>query len=300
MYSDIQVVTGMAILLSGYIQLSLGISSYHWQAIVILTWFSSLSHLSTLTALRDYFRLRPKMAAYRAIFMGVVLVLLGTAFGPTGYISQGETPAVPASCLFSRTAYEDYRTAINFLGRHGCTGVQGGIIPYDTPLVALSLAFLVFSYVTRVIRIFAPASMFAQKWLRDKPRERFRRLYTLVTEKTGSSPRARWMSVLQWSLKLIYVLMKSAYEIHGSMLWEVSFNVQSTSSIFVAKTPVCQIVWLVSALAWGTLRLIALQVISDLPEEARWGFGQIPPVILSLLPLWSIYTLLYGTIVAQN
>ena len=230
MYSDTQVITGMAILLSGYIQLftTPGISSYHWQTIVNLAWFSSLSHLSTLTALRDYFRLRPKMAAYRAIFMGVVLVLLGTALGPTGYISQADTPSIPASCLFSRTAHEDVKTAIDTADRHGCPRLRDGIIPYDTPLILISLAFLVFSYVTRVIRIFAPASKFAQEWLRVKPRKVFRWLYTPVTEKLGSSPRARWMSVPRWLLKLIYVLMRLAYEIHGSMLWEVSVNVLST------------------------------------------------------------------------
>lgn len=52
MFSDQQVVTGIALLASGYAQLSSGISNYHWQMLVYLAWFSSLTHLSTLTVLR--------------------------------------------------------------------------------------------------------------------------------------------------------------------------------------------------------------------------------------------------------
>ena len=52
MLSDQQLVTGIALLASGYSQLSYGLSSYHWQLIVYLAWFSSLTHLTTLTALR--------------------------------------------------------------------------------------------------------------------------------------------------------------------------------------------------------------------------------------------------------
>ena len=72
MYSDTQIITGLAILLAGYIQLPSGISSYHWQIVVDLAWFSSLSHLTTLTALRGYFRRRTTMAICRAVLVGKV------------------------------------------------------------------------------------------------------------------------------------------------------------------------------------------------------------------------------------
>lgn len=44
-----------------------------------------------------------------------------------------------------------------------------------------------------------------------------------------------------------------------------------------------------TALAWGTLKLIGLRIGASVNEESKWGFGQILPVLLSLLPLWSIY-----------
>ena len=57
MLSDQQLVTGIALLASAYSQLSCGLSSYHWQLIVYLAWFSSLTHLTTMTALRQYFEI---------------------------------------------------------------------------------------------------------------------------------------------------------------------------------------------------------------------------------------------------
>ena len=92
------------ILLCGYIQLASGISSYHWQVVVDLAWFSSLSHLATLTALREYFQKRNAMAVCRAACMGVVLMMLAIALGPAGWISQSAVYATPAKCLFSSTA----------------------------------------------------------------------------------------------------------------------------------------------------------------------------------------------------
>lgn len=149
----------MAILLTGYTQLHSGISSYHWQVIVDLAWFSTLSHLATLTALRGYFRKQPRMAACRAVFMGVLLVLLAMALGPTRYISQYATSPVPVKCLYSPTAYTDIRKAV------GNQLPPDGLQAYNKPLIVLSLAFLVLSYVTRVIRIFDTASTRAQYWL---------------------------------------------------------------------------------------------------------------------------------------
>src|SRR5450756_2077760 len=50
MFSDQQLVTGIGILVSGYTQLHCSLSIYHWQIIVYLAWFSSLTHMTTLTA----------------------------------------------------------------------------------------------------------------------------------------------------------------------------------------------------------------------------------------------------------
>ncbi|KAI9726885.1 MAG: hypothetical protein M1828_000233 [Chrysothrix sp. TS-e1954] len=52
--SDQQLVTGIAIFASGYIN-SCSVSAYHFLTITALGWFSATTHLSTLTVLRNYF-----------------------------------------------------------------------------------------------------------------------------------------------------------------------------------------------------------------------------------------------------
>lgn len=61
------------------------------------------------------------------------------------------------------------------------------------------------------------------------------------------------------------------------------------------KLKLCdKLFWMSVALAWGTLRLIGLRIGAKLHEESKWGFGQILPILLSFLPLWSAYGKLLG------
>lgn len=53
--SDLQLLTGMAIMVSGFAQLRCGLSTYHWQRIVNTAWFACVTHLFCLTFLRDHF-----------------------------------------------------------------------------------------------------------------------------------------------------------------------------------------------------------------------------------------------------
>jgi hypothetical protein len=49
--SDLQIVTGFAILLSEFAQLQSGLAALKWRTILDLAWFSCLTHLSCLTML---------------------------------------------------------------------------------------------------------------------------------------------------------------------------------------------------------------------------------------------------------
>ncbi|KAA8566165.1 hypothetical protein EYC84_008767 [Monilinia fructicola] len=75
--SDQQIVTGLAILIAGYAQLSCSIDAYHWQIMASLAWFSSVTHLTTLTLLQDYLKQRPALRILR-VFWLLVAVLWGT------------------------------------------------------------------------------------------------------------------------------------------------------------------------------------------------------------------------------
>ena len=205
LYSDTQIITGMAILLSGYIQLFRNLSEYHWMITVELAWFSSLTHLATLTSLRRHFRARPLMASCRIVLMGIVILLLIVALGSTGWISQGSETMTPAYLLFNHPQHF-------------------GPEKFNVVFVVLSVAFLLTAYVTRIIRLFNPLSILAEKWLRTKPLDIMHLIRQYLKKKLDNHlnffEKAAWTS-LQGSLVLAYVLLSAIYNIAGSMLWEV-------------------------------------------------------------------------------
>lgn len=83
--SDFQLVTGLSILISGFTQLDTGISAYHWQRLVQLAWFSSVTHLCCLTALRNYFRRNALGYFWRLPGMIILIIMLIVALIPTGH-----------------------------------------------------------------------------------------------------------------------------------------------------------------------------------------------------------------------
>ncbi|KAL8777319.1 MAG: hypothetical protein Q9203_002495 [Teloschistes exilis] len=147
MFSDIQATTGQAVMLGAYSQLHRGLNAYHWQVAISLAWFSSLTHLATLSSLRACFLERPKIAIYRATYMGIPLVLLIVAYCTTGYVQQSgadQSSSWPAECLFSGKNVAQVE-------KNDSNAKVGKRAPFDAPLILFSIAFLLINYVTRVI-----------------------------------------------------------------------------------------------------------------------------------------------------
>ena len=215
MFSDMQLITGMAILLCGYTQLATGLDSYHWEVVVCLAWFSSLTHLATLSSLRDHFRDRPFMALCRAGLMGVVLILLAVSFASTGYISPYDQRLWPAKCLFSSASMREENFRLS--GEHEKP-------KYNTPLIMLSVTFLVLSYLTRVVSIFNPTAGIAKKWLKTIPRDWIRRGYISRARKAAQELRTGtklFWKAAKFLQALEYIMCKALFDIGESMLWEV-------------------------------------------------------------------------------
>ncbi|CAI4215840.1 unnamed protein product [Parascedosporium putredinis] len=84
-FADIQLFTGLALLISGYAMIPKGLSSYHWLLVVQLAWFSSLTHLSMLSFLRNYLVNNPKAMRIRGFFTFPLGAMLMVGFIFTGF-----------------------------------------------------------------------------------------------------------------------------------------------------------------------------------------------------------------------
>lgn len=85
---DLQIITGLGILISGFYCIT-ETSAYHWQIIVYLAWFANITHITTLTFLRDYFHSRKDLQQrnLRIFAMPLLLLLLLVAEFPTGFFN---------------------------------------------------------------------------------------------------------------------------------------------------------------------------------------------------------------------
>lgn len=95
--SDQQLVTGFAILISGYYQFESGLSSYHWQMVTTLAWFSSATHIATLICLEQYFQKHRYVWYARLVLMAGLVIMLAVGVLPSGNSFYFWTPA---SCFY--------------------------------------------------------------------------------------------------------------------------------------------------------------------------------------------------------
>jgi hypothetical protein len=206
MFSDLQIVTSLAILSAGFSQLHCGMSSYHWQIMVYTAWFSSVTHLTTLTALRHYFRKSSwKILAVRVILMLFTVSMLTAALIPTGsaywlWSSLEQSTfygAVPAKCYF------------NELRRRGRLSVSAD----QTSSMIISIFILWTSYLTRITKLYPELSKRARQYLRNKPLK--------ILEDAIDSTNSGWWRIASDFLTIQLILLRAFFDLYNSMLWEV-------------------------------------------------------------------------------
>lgn len=110
--ADLQLLTGVCILITGFMSLRCGLSAYHWRIIVDLAWFSSVTHLAGLVVIRNSIRRRPWVKYVRMAVCLVFLVMLIVASIPVGFFDWADPmigwrnkipnvyPGSPAICYF--------------------------------------------------------------------------------------------------------------------------------------------------------------------------------------------------------
>jgi hypothetical protein len=231
--SDLQIVTGLSILVSGFIQLRCGLSAYHWQVLVYLAWFSSLTHLCCLTFLRNYLFNHPGQRIWRLVSMFMIIIMLVVALVPTGYfdwLGQGQSSGPPP-------APSSY--AICFYGRKPppATGSQP-MVPNSYISMIISCLLLLLGFLTRVIRLHKTPSIDYILPLRyfcsEIARRGLRRVYAWCQVQANPQNISRFL--IYQPLLAGFLMLRVSLDVYSSMFMEVGENLlalQFQSSLHV-------------------------------------------------------------------
>lgn len=300
MFSDQQIVTGIAILVAGLAGLreSSDISVYHFQVVIYLAWMSSNVHLTTLTVLRSYLQSKPALRTWRVTGMSILFVLLLAALAPTVHILW--TYAMSDILTYYLTPLEAQETAIllgNKLGQGGlgipvrCLWrgkVNQGLIGADrhgleltstsvNPDAISSYIAIIIAYAWKTGSLFERSRQELRYWLRDRPEYLLEKaIAERLKHKSRSRIRARYRFLVALYVHLVAV--SDFIESFAASLWLLSLG-----------------------LVWGTLqiviprRLMNISYPGVLSQENNWEFGQLMPLFLLILPLAAVIEHFSGT-----
>jgi hypothetical protein len=211
--SDLQILTGLSILISGYVQLRCGLSAFHWQVIVLLAWFSSITHLSCLTFLRNYLYNRPAERVWRLVAMGIMLSMLLVAMVPTGgynwtgFYYSGDGYPIPAPSDYAICYFQPV--------------VNDEELTFTT--MVLSVILLTLGFIYRVIRLHRSLSVFILGRVRtvcsEKARACLRQTYTKLGLETSGITLRRMF--LYRPLLGLFLTARALLDLWNSMFIEV-------------------------------------------------------------------------------
>lgn len=217
--SDLQIVTGLSILISGFTQLGCGLSAYHWQIVVYLAWFSSLTHLCCLIFLRNYLYNHPGQRLWRLVSMCIVIIMLVVALYPTGYFNWTSdpvataTPTSPSSyaiCFYSRKPPRPSRDG-------------GGMVPDSYISMIISSLLLVLGFLRRVIRLHKALSVDyilpLRFFLSATARRGLRWIYAKC--RVQADPGSLFRTLIYQPLFAGFLTLRVSLNIYSSMFMEV-------------------------------------------------------------------------------
>ncbi|KAJ8112997.1 hypothetical protein OPT61_g4773 [Boeremia exigua] len=271
--SDLQLITGLAIITSGFAQLRCGISAYHWKRVVQLTWFSSITHLCCLTFLRDFLYANRSAQLWRVPGMLALIIMLVTALGFTAHFAFND----PDAMLISRPRPHDY--AICFLNHHEILSSfeinqtlpevnSRRVIPWafsefktSRDRVICSTVLLALGALNRVWRLYdAPSIIYSslRTWLGQKL---VAWLETLYSDRSSPS----WGTVLVYCPILALVL-----------------GLHAVLDIFTSKF--FEVWWLLVSFTWGASNLWPLRITVHESGIREWTFGQMIAILILVAP----------------
>ncbi|CAG8958333.1 hypothetical protein HYFRA_00000690 [Hymenoscyphus fraxineus] len=291
-FADQQVVTGISVIIAGAFQIQKGFSAYHWEVVVNLAWFSSVTHLITLTALRDDIhnhRIENNTTRLRIIGMSTLMIILIVSMYPMGFIlvydfSDYYLPrSIPIWCLYQPKLEWKYINRDPDFLIHKAAMQLSHVHTYNWTYIVIAYIALLYGFITRLIFLSKGKWNFQLPHLlthRLNPIRMFEnRMEKLKSLKHGGKHSIH--RVVEYKiLRTNYAIAVSSIDLYQSTLWETT--------------------WIFAALAWGTIRVFSTRDgIEDNPsygheegikaQQDDWTFGQMVPVVLLVLPILTLF-----------
>ncbi|ROW03022.1 hypothetical protein VMCG_05817 [Cytospora schulzeri] len=304
---DIQLFNGLGILVSGFISIKCGLQAYHWQILVYLAWFSSVTHLSCLTVLRRYLGRRPTETYIRYTLMVILLIVLMVAAVPTGFFNwfsvEGETwdwedgcrrtmdgttlataaiQSSPAICFLDiELGRQNYHRAANY-SFYVCGQVFKSSENNKQSLgntaalqaMVVSVVLLALGFISRSVKLFKSMSMTVDRGFRQPVSNLAQRFLTKLAGDPSQPTAQRRRTLVVNPFLAAFLALRLNFDLFSSMLAELY--------------------GLLILLLWGTMRLdiarsdVPQEIRGDLTESNQWSFGQILSALLLIAPVWSM------------
>jgi len=228
--SDQQVVTGISIIVGAVSQLQSGIPIYHWQSAVNLAWFSTVTHLITLTVLRDEVRSNKPIRIFRLVGMTVLMLMLVCVMATVGYLvtESPPPPHFPAWCL--------YHSSQNWKFLDTLEGDISGTKFYNTFYIAPVIGVLIYTFVTRMVLLSfnsTDISRFVLRISQGQPRKSMESVILRLKDKEPRKTFMKLMKIVVYKLVCsVYALIVSGSDLYCSRAWEVCLfsNIRLRSS----------------------------------------------------------------------
>ncbi|KAF4956049.1 hypothetical protein FGADI_4074 [Fusarium gaditjirri] len=249
MFADVQIFTPVAILVGAYASVGCDIVAYHWQYMIYLAWLASVTHLASLSFLRNHLANNPAKRIWRLVAMCTIQVMLAVAVGLSMTFngdpwlnSQGGRPAI---CYFEDridTSSVTFQSAIKFI-----------------ILLAWGLT----------IRIAKTFEGFEGGLRRTASR----------LEAWGNQDRRRYLDSARRPSSLYFRTWRHISTPYFFGLYSVlSIQLDLFTSLLA------EVYWLFFTIIWITVRLVKLRLPGN-QDDSKWTFGQVLPIILLVAPL---------------
>ena len=284
--SDQQLVTGLAVLIAGYIS-PCSMSIYHFRIIAALGWFSSTVHLSTLSVLRVYFIEHPRLRDWRVVAMLFVLVLLIVA-----QLVPGPTQEQTAAAESHASPRLDNSLPVR------CALTHGSFVMGPLPTVAI-ITFLVVTYSNGIIRLYVLDPEWSiQEWFVDavlrlftgSPWRSIRNIVIESSNKTKTEQGVVWRSMIETRR------YGKRYKIRKSSPGKSNLTLVMTREI--QNSFLGNLLMLQFGVTFGITQVIVSRIYEPsagiVGSQNDINFGQLVPLLLMLLPLFAAGEVYFG------